>query len=84
MNRNNFIYIFCILILLGISGYVYNSSKELSCGQCTVEFNTKTVTEKQFNSAGEYRIDELFETYRDEDKCLITWNAVNGFERNYG
>ena len=84
MKRNNFIYIFCILVLLGLSVHIYNNSQELSCDKCTVEFNDKTVTEKQFSAAGEYRIDELFEAYRDEDKCLVVWNSVQGFERNYG
>ena len=72
MVNRNFIKCIIILLLIGLIGYVYTTSRNLSCEQCTVTFgNSKAL-------AITYNMSDLFNQTKQE-RCPIYWDRVQGY-----
>ena len=71
MVNRNFIKCVIILLLIGLIGYVYTTSRNLSCDQCTVTFNEEGYKQT-------YNMSDLFNQTK-LTRCPIYWDRVQGY-----
>lgn len=71
---------FLILIVLGISFRLYNTSKNLNCDDCILTFRHQLVFQDYYTETN-ISINKLYEGYKN-DKCPIFWDNVNGYMKN--
>lgn len=82
MNRENtetVIWLFCILIFLGLIVKVNIDSLNYSCDRCEVEFFNTMAASEQKLSIGNFSIPELFNEYINEGYCRVTWSPTQGY-----
>jgi hypothetical protein len=73
MVNRNLIKLCIILLLIGLIGYVYITSRNLNCNQCTVSFSNSKI-----GYALTYNMTDLYKEAQKED-CPIYWDRVRGY-----
>lgn len=74
----NVIWLFCILIMLGLSFKVYNTSSNADCNKCMVSFTNTAVYGDVPQTSGKIQANELFNEYLN-GRCILTWDKWEGF-----
>ncbi len=72
------IWIFCIIICLSLSGFLYQKSTDYNCSDCSVTLSNQ-MAGGEFFEYGEYQIKGLFEEYYKEGHCALRWNPTQGY-----
>jgi hypothetical protein len=75
----NLIWLFCILIILGLSFKVYNTSSNADCNKCMVSFTNKANYGESLFDSGEIQASKLYSEYLN-GRCLLTWDKWEGFK----
>jgi hypothetical protein len=75
----NLIWLACILIMLGLSFKVYNTSANADCSKCMVSFTNHATFGDYPDTSGKVRADQLFNEYLN-GRCLLTWDKWQGFQ----
>jgi len=82
MKLETFIWIFCILIMTGLTSRLIYNFTTYDCDKCTVDLKNTMSCGGTAYIFEDINITKLLIAYRDEGKCLFTWDPTNGFMRN--
>jgi len=74
----NIMWVFCIIVISGLSAKLYIDSQEYSCDKCTVTLYNQAPLSDVYFEFGTYQIKELFENYVD-GRCLVRWDPTQGY-----
>jgi len=81
MKRETQIWIFCILIMVGLIIKVSLDSAEKDCSMCAVDLTSDLFIDYGDFTYENISILKLIEAYK-EDKCLFVWDPVQGYMNN--
>lgn len=81
MKRETFIYIFCIIIMLGLTVKISLDSAEYDCNKCAVNLLSTIAISGEVYTYSNISILKLIKAYK-EGECLFTWDPVQGYMNN--
>jgi len=82
MNKETLLWIFCIIVLLGLTSKVSVESNSFDCSMCTIDFyNTAPFSNQKMLTATE-SVTNLIESYKG-GQCLFGWDPTQGYYRQW-
>ena len=81
INRETYLWIFCITIVLLLSVKVTLDSQDFSCSECSITLVNTMAGGSSFEF-GNFNVEELFNEYYHEGHCAIGWDPTQGYVMN--